>query len=395
MQHEQIYFDDILKLINNSRTRILGLVVITTSLFLFASFIIPKKYKSMAVINVYTKYFKNPLIGQVIAELQNTDEMKNNLQSLISEAVDDEFVDQIAEKYNLYDAAEGKVRRNAERDILRNRFHVTAIGHQSFQVDFTYSDPQVTKDIATLTMQRVIDGLVRHRRIMIENIKDSIRKRIEVMAMSQDSVTSPLASTKPEVLSRQLVGIRAEIQALTSQYSQNHPLVRALKEKEQIVNKWLLDIKAGKKVVDTSLNEKDQFPVIGGDSKYALTEINKDLLTKYNYLNIISELENVTMPDYIGIVQHPQVPASPIFPNKMLFMVFGLLVGIVLSALIILVEEFILGRGLGVHEKVAKGLGVPYLGKLPQLDVEVLSLQIDNKIQSKNIKTKSNREITQ
>ena len=32
MKHEQVYFDDILKLINNSKMRILGLVAITTGL---------------------------------------------------------------------------------------------------------------------------------------------------------------------------------------------------------------------------------------------------------------------------------------------------------------------------------------------------------------------------
>jgi LPS O-antigen subunit length determinant protein (WzzB/FepE family) len=393
MKHDQIYFDDIIKLILHSKYKIIATVVITTTIFMAASFVIPKKFKSTAVINVYTKYFKNPLVGQVIAELQNTDEMKNNLQSLISQAVDDEFVDQVAEKYNLYTNDPGKVKRNTEREFLRERFQVMALGHQSFQVAFIYSDPIVAKEIASLTMHRVIDGLVKHRSIMIENIKDSIRKRIEVMAMSQDSVTNPLASTKPEVLSRQLVSIRAEIEALKSQYSENHPSVKALKQKEQIVNKWLNVIKSGKEIEDPTLKEKDQFPVIGGDSKYALTEINKDLLTKYNYLNIISELENVSMPDYIGIVQHPQIPASPIFPNKMLFTVFGLLIGIVLSALIIVMEEFLLGKGIGVHEKVAKGLGVPYLGKLPYLNIDSLSHQIELKTQNQSKNKK--REITQ
>ena len=177
MKHDQIYFDDIIKLILQSKNKIFATVILTTVLFMGASFVIPKKYKSTAVINVYTKYFKNPLVGQVIAELQNTDEMKNNLQSLISQAVDDEFVDQVAEKYNLYANDPGKVKRNTEREYLRERFQVMALGHQSFQVAFVYPDPIVAKEIASLTMQRVIDGLIKHRSIMIENIKDSIRKK--------------------------------------------------------------------------------------------------------------------------------------------------------------------------------------------------------------------------
>lgn len=380
--NEQLHFDDFLKIIKSRRTRILTIVGVSVGLFLFAALVAPKKYKSAAVINVYTKYFKNPLVGQVITELQNTDEIKNNLESLITESIDDQFVDGQAEKHNLYKAEAGKIKRNTERDLLRQRFQITALGHQSFQVAFISSDPQIAKDVAQASLSHIISHLVNHRKKTIESIKESIRKRIEFMAMSQDKVTNPLASAKPEVLKRQLVRIRSEKDALRAQYSAEHPSVKALEAKEKIIARWLEDNKKGSSNTtneDPTINEHDQVPILGGDSAYAISEINKDLLTKYNYLNIISELENVDQPDYIGIVQYPQVPASPLFPNKVLFMVFGLLLGIVVSAIMILVEEYLLGNSQPVHQKVATALQVPYLGKFPVLDINQVKTHVEDR----------------
>lgn len=383
---EQLQFDDLFKIIKSRRTRILGIVGISMTVFLIAAFIAPKKYKSAAVINVYTKYFKNPLVGQVITELQNTDEIKNNLESLITESIDDKFVDAMAEKYRLYKYEAGKIKRNSERDLLRQRFQITAIGHQSFQIAFLSSDPQVAKEVAQASLSQTISHLVSHRKQTINSIKESIRKRIEFMAMSQDKVTNPLTSTKPEILKRQLVRIRAEKSALSQQYSAEHPSVKTLEAKEKIIARWLEDNKKGSSTekVDPTINEQDQVPILGGDSAYAISEINKDLLTKYNYLNIISELENVDQPDYIGIVQYPQVPASPLFPNKLLFLVFGLLLGIVISALMILLEEYVFGKGQLIHQKVALALDVPYLGKFPMLDVNQVKLHAEESKRQKD-----------
>lgn len=387
--NEQLHFDDFLKIIKSRRSKIITIVAVSVGLFLAAAFVAPKKYKSAAVINVYTKYFKNPLVGQVISELQNTDEIKNNLESLITESIDDEFIDSIAKKYNIYKFEEGKIKRNTERDFLRQRFQITAIGHQSFQVAFLSSDPLMAKEVAQAALSHIISDLVSHRKHTIDSIKESIRKRIEFMAMSQDKVTNPLTSNKPEILKRQLLRIRAEKEALRQQYSAEHPSVKALEAKEIIIVRWLEDNKKGSaSKIDPTINEQDQVPILGGDSATAITEINKDLLTKYNYLNIISELENVDQPDYIGIVQYPQIPASPLFPNKILFMLFGFLLGIVISALMILVEEYLLGKGQMVHLKVATALGVPYLGKFPILDVaQVKSHAEDRKRLKDTMKT--------
>lgn len=376
MSAEKVYVEDFLKIVVNRKKRLFIFISSGVAIFLALSFVLPKKYKSTAVINVYTKYFKNPLVGQVVAELQNTDEIKNNLTSLVNQAIDDEFVDHIGETYSIYRYGKEKVKRNAERELLSKRFQINALGAQSFSISFVYSDPIVSKEVAAEGLNRVIKHLVKTRRQTIETIKESIRKRIEVMSLSQDKVTNPLASSKPDVLKRQLISINSQIESLKSQYSMNHPLIQELLEKQKIIENWLKTKHPGETEV---INEKDQMPILGSDSKYAVTEINKDLLTKYNYLNIISELENVENPDYIGIVQHAQIPVSPVFPNKLLFCIFGLLLGVVVSAITIIIEEFVWARSSLYHIKLAKELNIPFLGKLPKLQADLLDHQVTNK----------------
>jgi uncharacterized protein involved in exopolysaccharide biosynthesis len=376
MSAEKVYVEDFLKVIVKRKNRLFLFIGAGVLTFIALSFVLPKKYKSTAIMNVYTKYFKNPLVGQVVAELQNTDEIKNNLTSLVNQAIDDSFVDSVGERYQIYKYGKEKIKRNAERELLRQRFQINALGAQSFQISFIYSDPSVAKEVATESLNRIIKHLVNTRRQTIETIKESIRKRIEVMSLSQDRTTNPLASSKPDVLKRQLISINSQIDSLKAQYSMNHPSILELLEKKKIIENWLKTKHPGE---DTDhINEKDQMPILGSDSKYAVSEINKDLLTKYNYLNIISELENGDNPDYIGIVQHAQIPASPVFPNKMLFAIFGLLLGVVASAISILIEEFVWARSSLYHIKISKELHIPFLGKLPKLQTELLDHQVTN-----------------
>lgn len=373
--NEQIHFDDLVRIVKNKRNQIIFTVIICTTTFLLASFILPKKYKSFGVLNVYTKYFKNPLVGEVITELQNTDEIKNNLESLIYEAIDDDFINKMAERYNLYQS-NNQIKINAERELLRQKFQITALGHQSFQLGFLHSDPVVAKEVAQAILHEVIGSLVKHRKKQISDIKESIRKRIEVMNFGQGKFTNPLASEKPEILARDLIRIRSEIKALRHQFSDTHPQIQELMAKEKIVSKWLANspLKPGDAEVDPTINERDQMPIISGDSKGAMNEISKDLLIKYNYLNIISELENTDLPDYIGIIQYPQIPPSPIFPNKSLFLIFGLLIGIVLSAIIILFEDYVLGGNIPIQIRISQKLKIAYLGKLPVLNPDDIKI---------------------
>ncbi|MCO4753911.1 MAG: hypothetical protein KC478_05490, partial [Bacteriovoracaceae bacterium] len=189
---------------------------------------IEKRYKSQFEINVYSKYFQNPLISAIIPGVYNIPEMRFTIDSMVKEAISDDYIDQIAEDFNFYklDGSEADLAKN--RQLLRDRFSYYSTGGQSYQVSFTYNDPYVAKKIANTTLDRVKGHFIDSRIETIEMVKQMMLKRLKALSASQritkkSSSENALASKSPEVLSAELDKIDSDIAALSKQFNKAHP----------------------------------------------------------------------------------------------------------------------------------------------------------------------------
>ena len=105
-------------------------------------------------------------------------------------------------------------------------------------------------------------------------------------------------------------------------------------------------------------------PLVGGEPKDPNLVVYSDLLKKMNYLNIVLEMEDSSESAYVGILQAPVLPESPVFPKKGMFLFWGLLSGVMLSMLVLLSQEYLTRAKLSAEE-FSQSLGLDYFGPLP------------------------------
>jgi uncharacterized protein involved in exopolysaccharide biosynthesis len=354
------------------RSRVSWITAVTlfcTALSVAGSFLLPRKYKSESQLTIYTKYFQNPLVRELIADQYDSAEMRLQREALIRQALDEEFLDQVGEKKGFYKGAPGTPERSAERELLRNRFEIFALNGTSFQIDFIASDRFLAKEVNTLAVTRVMKTLVEQRRKTLANARDAVRGRLESIALEQSHSVDPMVSTRPELLQRELGRAEEEMAGLLSRYSPLHPQVLRLRARVEWLRSWLAHRAPGGNVAedaDSQLSFPEPKTLVGGELEAPTREVYQELLKKLNYLNIALEMEKPEVVSYFGIIEAPSLPGAAFSPKRIEFLVFGLAGGLLLALFSVLLQEYL--KFLApTPEKDAIGWGAPFLGALPVL----------------------------
>src|SRR5438046_10200332 len=92
---------DVLRLFSKYRGLIVKGTVVSLRMFIAASMILPKKYKTHFTLAIYSQYFQNPLLRDFVPELYDTIEMKSQRESLIRQALTPEFLDSLDARYGI------------------------------------------------------------------------------------------------------------------------------------------------------------------------------------------------------------------------------------------------------------------------------------------------------
>ncbi|MBA2404092.1 MAG: hypothetical protein H0V66_04920, partial [Bdellovibrionales bacterium] len=140
MNTDKVFFRDLLKTINTYKTRIALICVMSVAFCFQLTFWIEKQFTSTFEINVYSKYFQNPLISGVIPDVYNIPEMRFAIDSMVKEAISDEFIDILGRKYNMSSGTKDEREAARERQMIRDRFSYFSTGGQSYQISFSHSD---------------------------------------------------------------------------------------------------------------------------------------------------------------------------------------------------------------------------------------------------------------
>ena len=321
--------------------------------------------------------------------------MKSERDSLIRQALTPEFLDSIGEKYGMYHSRKGteafyprilkrlpSLKRLAEglglyqparkgsevpaaREDLFSRIQIFDLNNTTFHVSFVYTDPEVTLQVTREIYAQVIRTLLETHRNNLVNIRDAIRKRLESLAFSMiASIPDPRASIRPQVVSDELGDIRNQIRALSAQYTEDHPMIKALRDRERILRRWQgASLGSG---VPPSAQEN---AVVGDQSLPAVKEIHDDLMKKMNYLNIALDADRAHQGDYFATVKSPMYPDSPLWPKKGLLALWGFALGFIGSLSMAALREYFHRTTLRAAV-LAEQLGVPLLGVLPVVSWE-------------------------
>ncbi len=376
MSSNEITFIDFLKLLNQRKKSSALIFLGTVILFYTLTVLLPKKYKSVAVINVYSSYFKNPMVRDVIPELHAQDEIRYNVSAIIKQSYNDEFIDKIANNFDLYTDPTNSSQTSYERNELRKTsFEILSIGPQTYQISFSGGNAKLVNQINSLAIAHIKERLVENRRKALDDLMEALKKRIEILNLAMEDTTSPIVSKSSELLKEEVSRLTKSIDALTQQYSEKHPLVQNLKTKRNILNGWIT-----KKEV--AGEEDRQIPVLGEKSKQIINNLLEDLLKKYNYLKVVYDVENKKNPDYLSITQNPSLPNSPVWPKKILFITSGLVIGFILALMNTLIGQFLSRNDENLKNRIQLTLGVPFLGTFPELDT--MKLDESSKEEGKN-----------
>ncbi len=384
MSNDKVFIRDLVNIVVKYFWRMSIIVVLCLAFSISLTQMMKKKYQADFEINVYSKYFQNPLISGIIPSVFNVPEMRFTIDSMVKEAISDDFIDQIGKDYNLYSGSEDESVKAKERQFLRDRFKYYSTGGQSYKVSFIHSDPFIAKEIASKTLDLVKGHFIQSRINTIEMVKGIMVRRLTSFNATQTAnrkgADSALVSKNPEVLNAELNKLNTSIAALKKQYKDNHPKILALKEKRYTIKSWLKEFEDegfSNDAVDASISLNS--------NKEVSAKISSTFYTKYHDFNIALDIEKRSLDSYIGIIQKPNLPTAPIWPKKRLFASVGFLLGLVFAFIYVFYKEIMIPTQSQAVSLCAEKFGAVDLGSLPKLAKGYSQKSIDKSLEENSL----------
>lgn len=359
---DKVYIRDLVKTLKIYKVRIFFILSLAVGFSYQLTEWLPKKFTSSFEINVYSKYFQNPLISGVIPSLYNLPEMRSAIDSMVKEAISDDFLDQIGREYNLYPQHINEREQARQRQFLRDSFTHYPTGGQSYLVQFSHPDPHVAKEIVEKTLQLVKNHIIDTRIKTIELVKEVMIQKLNAFNASQKIVgpgtDKAMASKSPDVLREELVKVTNSIEAMGKQFRESHPIMKNLKHRQKTIQNWLSEYDL------TKYDGKVDLPMAITHDRVIAEHLSSKFYTKYHDFNIALDIEKKSLKLYIGIMKRPQLPTAPVFPKKRLFVSLGFILGLVLAFIYVYLTEVMVPDRDEKLQSESRLLNAPVLGTM-------------------------------
>lgn len=375
---EKVYIRDFLSLLVFYKKPLAIIMVASILCLVQLSFVLPKTYRSEFELNIYSKYFKNALISEVIPGMNSIAEMTQTTDSMVKETLNDEFIDSIGKDFKIYADNMSPQQLSKAREQLRNRFEMFSTGGQSYHVSFSHGDPIVTFEVTKKVMDAVRATFINTRIETIENAKKTIQQKLESVNVTKqitdDSISAnALASKNPTVLRSEIMKINSDLSALKMQFNVHHPRIVKLEQRKSTIENWLKEVENDTVAEKDAVNEdgtkeySDAPLLMAGDREISQT-IAAKLYTKFNDINVALDIERKSLPGYIGVIVAPQIPSSPLFPKKRLFASLGFMIGLICCFGYVFYNEVMSLSSSERARKMAKDLKGEFFGTMPHIE---------------------------
>ncbi len=321
---------------------------------------LPKKYKSTAVLNIHSSYFKSPLVSDLISEITDPSELSAQRQSLLRLALDDQFLDGLGEKYGLFKHSSESELQTVERELLLKRIEYFSLSATSFQISIGASDSYQAYNMTKEVLEQMTFTLIEERYQILVKARDAIQTQVEFL---NRALKDSQSGNQTQYLQNELDKINGNINSLRQKFTESHPDLLRLREKAKTLKSRM----RGRPAV--AALEHDDFTGAFAipSSKQPIQDIYNDLLKKLSHLNIVLQMENDRdNVSYLAVIEQPRLAASPYFPKKRVVLTVGLVVGLVLGLVQAVFYELRKLTRL-TPELAARSMQVPFLGELPAL----------------------------
>lgn len=356
MDDKTITFEYALSLLLRNAVGFVISILICAELAILANAYLPKKYKSKAVLNIQSSYFKNPLVSDLISEINDPSEGNAQRQSLLRLSLSEPFLDTLGERYRHFTTGPESEIRSLEREVLLHRIEYFSLSSTSFQISIGASDPYEAYNMTKDVLEQMTYTLIEERYQKLVRAKDAIQAQAQFL---DRALKDGQSASQSRYLQDELGKINSSIASLRSKYTESHPELFKLRQEAQSIRARM------KRTPAPSGSDDVAEAFVIPNSKAPIQDIYNDILKKLSHLNIVLRMENDRdNVSYLAVIEHPSLPTTPIFPNPTLTLAGGLAAGVVLGILQMVFFE-IRRMSFYTPELAAQSMQVPFLGELP------------------------------
>ncbi|MBI3543313.1 MAG: hypothetical protein HY075_08595, partial [Deltaproteobacteria bacterium] len=265
-------------------------------------------------------------------------ELRSQRESLIRKALNQDYARELGKKFNLFHLKKDEEPSTGDMADLISRFEVVPAGPSTYLIGFFSSNPYVGFDIMKDFIAHVKSVLAQERHAKLVRLHDAIQDRLEVLSFGKGGGASPMMAKRPDLIKKEIDRIKEEITVLKGTYSDRHPKVTALTKRLVEISK-LLDPS------NENVRERSNPGIFSGakvdDSS---KELFQDLLKKFHYLEVVMFLDEQSIDTFLTTLQEPYVPSAPMWPKRPIILIWSIISGFLVGALVALVLEIVARR---------------------------------------------------
>lgn len=378
MHNDTIDLAESIKVVRQNISTFILCIVLAVGSALILAKILPKQYKSKAILSIQSSYFQNPLVSDLVSQVTDPQELQSQRISLLRMALSTDYIDKLALKYSIYtDKAYQDARIQAiEREAFNKSIQYYSLSPTTFEITAKAKEPEDAKELTSDILEQMQQVLINERYETLAKTRQAVETHVRNLGNNIQKIASPVAES---TIQAELSKVEAALAGLLIRFTDSHPEVQKLRMKQR-------SLKAAQpaKSLNSQTKPDDEILASGGTlAKQPAQEVYNDLLKKLNYLAIVLDMEedkqNVS---YLAVIEKPELPVSPIFPNTRLFLILGLISGTVLGLFFCVISE--LGRRNQLSPiQAANLLDAPLLGELPTLPASSIRHLVEYKPQPK------------
>ena len=380
MDEQTVDIRDICAILLRNFWLIVLVMAITVGISVALIVYLPKQYKAKGVININASYFNNPLTSDVDTSVYDSTELKSQRQALLQKVMTPEFIDKLGEQFGAFTKGASEIIRSRERERLRERIELFPVNSNASQVSVKAKDRYEAYGMTKMIMDQMQKSLIERRKERLLAIREAAIGRINALKKGISSAEVPGSSVRVENARIELEKANDQLEMALSSYSELHPNVKKLRAKVKVLQAKFDRLEKENKGRITKSDEEDSIESVIMDPKTLKSnkESLDDYLKRLNRIDFLLDIEkNKDSIEFLSITEVPEVPSSPIFPNSKLFLMCGIVAGMVFSGVLVMFLE--LKRGTFVSSfYVMDQLDMPMLGELPydkNMEQELLLLE--------------------
>ena len=313
-------------LLKKYRGEVLAIMAFFILAGLSFSYLIKPRFKVSSVVSISPSYFQNSLMREFLSEVYDPSELHSERLSIISEALDQKFLDGISVMTGTLPGNETSQQQALRRLTLSKAIEIIPLQNSDFQISVTDTDREKAMEVNQKVIENILGILKSKRTKTLTNLREAIAAQLDTMSPTIGQPTSP------EALKMKIAGLESEVAQLESNFSNSHPVLQAKKKELQSLRD-LLQAAKGKATDLSGLQLKMS-------DKGSTNTVYDDLTRKYRYLNIVLLAESDPVPSYFTIVRSPEYPLAAVWPKKGLFLLWATLLGIFTALIYIGVREY-------------------------------------------------------